>query len=384
MDKLPNLKVVYDRKKEATKEKSALIYFEISHKRVRRYISTGISIYQHQWVEGACTIRHHPNAPKLNLHLESYRRKIVDLMIDACNHPLGFDIDDFTQSIKDEYREFKLSFIDFLYDRVSKRDIRESTRKQHLVAIRALQDSGVITSFKHLTPERLALFNDYLNRQRGLRSKQTIASYHRRIGAYISEAIMMGYIKDNPYSRFKVDRGKATSIKYLTHVELEAIRTAEIEDGVLDRIRDLFVFQTHTGLSYSDLYTNDYKTAELRNGHYYVRNNRIKTGEEYHILLLRPALNVLEKYGWELPKYSNQKYNTYLKALALACGIRKPITSHMARHTFATTITLSNNVPIQIVAKMLGHSDIKTTQRYAKVLAEDVHESYLMLDSKLK
>lgn len=383
MDKLPTLKVVYDRKKEASETKPALIYFEISYNRVRKYISTGISIYPHQWAKDSCTIRKHDNAIRLNSFLEIYRRKIMDEMLESCKHPLGFDISHFTESVKQEKKSVQLSFIDFCYERLSLRGLRQGTIKQHLVAIRSMEDSGIIKNFRDLTPEKIARWNDYLTSSELIKSQQTIASYHRRIASYINEAITYGYITENPYRRYKVDRGRSAKVKYLTREDLDKIMNAEIGDAVLQRIRDLFVFQAHTGLSYADLYTTDYKSAEMRNGRYYIRDSRIKTGEEYYLVLLAPALRVIEKYGWELPKYSNQKYNDYLKALGLACGITKPITSHMARHTFATTITLSNNVPIQIVAKMLGHSDIKTTQRYAKVLAEDVAQAYADLDDKI-
>lgn len=383
MDKLPAIKVVYDRKKQATQDKPALIYIEISHKRVRRYISTGISVYPSQWADGSCSIKKHSNAIKLNLFLEGFRREILDRMVDACNHPLGFDINDFVASFKRDQKEVHISFIDFMYKRVELRPLKDSTKRQHLVAIRALEESKIIVSFRDLTPDRLARFTDFLRNAKGLRSAETIYSYHRRISCYVSEAIMFGYIKQNPYSRYKADRGKSAKVKYLNRQELHLIVSAELTDEVLSRIRDLFVFQIYTGLSYSDLYAADYKSAELRDGRYYIRDSRVKTSEEYYLMLLGPALKVLKKYGWELPKYSNQKYNAYLKALALACGLKRTLTSHMARHTFATTITLSNDVPIQIVSKMLGHSDIKTTQRYAKVLADDVARSFVELDKKI-
>ena len=141
----------------------------------------------------------------------------------------------------------------------------------------------------------------------------------------------------------------------------------------------------YTGLAYSDMYNVDWTQAEKRkDGRYYIRQSRLKTNEEYYLLLLPPAVAVLERYKWQLPTISNQKYNDYLKGLGLACGIKKPLTSHVARHTFATTITLANHVPIEIVAKMMGHSDIKTTQRYAKVLAEDVIDAFIGLEDKLK
>lgn len=148
--------------------------------------------------------------------------------------------------------------------------------------------------------------------------------------------------------------------------KIEALST---EDYTLNRVRDLFVFGCYTGLSYVDMYNVDVGEDLL------VRGARVKTWGDYYIKLLPQAKAVWDKYGGELPKYSNQKYNLYLKVLGLAAGIKKPLTAHMARHTFATQM-LSKGVSIEILAKMLCHADISTTQRYAKVLAEDVFQAF--------
>ena len=113
----------------------------------------------------------------------------------------------------------------------------------------------------------------------------------------------------------------------------------------------------------------------------YLRDQRKKTSTEYFVYLLPPAVEVLRKYSYKLPIVCAQQYNMRLKALAAICGLKRGLSSHVARHTFATTITLSQGVPMHVLQKMMGHTNIKTTQIYAKVLAEDVEREFSRLSS---
>ena len=136
----------------------------------------------------------------------------------------------------------------------------------------------------------------------------------------------------------------------------------------LRRIKDLFIFQIYTGLAYADLQALSKDNIEVGvDGRQWIVINRTKTGNRSAIPILPRALEVLNRYNYNLPLCSNQKFNSYLKEIATTCGISKSITTHTARHTFATTITLSHKVPIETVSRMLGHTDLKTTQIYAKV-----------------
>ena len=152
----------------------------------------------------------------------------------------------------------------------------------------------------------------------------------------------------------------------------------------IDRIRDLFLFQCFTGLAYADFEKFNFeKDVEERNGKYIVSDRRKKTNEDYKIVLLTPAIEILKKYDYKLPIISNQKYNVSLKVVAQYAGIDKNITTHMGRHTFAV-FALNNGVPIEIVAKMLGHTNIRTTQVYAKVLNSEVEKGFDLLESKIR
>jgi integrase len=145
---------------------------------------------------------------------------------------------------------------------------------------------------------------------------------------------------------------------------------------------DLFIFQMFTGLSYSD--TQIFDISQYRNidGKWMRIGQRVKTGVPYVSQLLPPVVEVLERNGWQVPKMNNQRYNQMLKAIGMVIGIEN-LHSHMGRHTFATYM-LSNGAKIENVSRMLGHTNITQTQRYAKVLAKDVHDDFDKIAKKLK
>lgn len=154
--------------------------------------------------------------------------------------------------------------------------------------------------------------------------------------------------------------------------------------GRLDKVRDLFLFQCFTGLSYSDmanLRSDDF--CVNKSGQIYIKKTRIKTGMRYVVVLLDDAVRIVKKYGFELPILSNQRYNSYLKEIQDICGIKKPLHTHIGRHTAATYL-LNKGVPVEAVAKILGHSDIKQTQHYAKLLDDSVFREFQKLEDALK
>ena len=152
---------------------------------------------------------------------------------------------------------------------------------------------------------------------------------------------------------------------------------------MLDMCRDLFVFQMWTGLSYSDAEAFDITDYKKVNGKWINTGERIKTGVPYVSQLLPPVVEVLKKYDWKTPQINNMVYNRMLKAIGEMAQIKTRLHSHLARHSFATYM-LSNGAPIEHVGKMLGQKNIRTTQRYAKVLAEDVHAQFDKVAEKLK
>jgi site-specific recombinase XerD len=161
----------------------------------------------------------------------------------------------------------------------------------------------------------------------------------------------------------------------------------------LSAVRDVFVFCCFTGLAYTDVKKLSSDNIEKAiNGQLFISIKRTKTDNLCNIPLLDNAKSILEKYsndstcihnGVLLPVISNQRYNQYLKVIAKKCDIKKNITTHTARHTFATTVTLNNNIPIEVVGAMLGHKKISTTQIYAKIVNSTINDKMLELNNKL-
>ena len=146
--------------------------------------------------------------------------------------------------------------------------------------------------------------------------------------------------------------------------------------------RDLFIFQMFTGLAYSDTQAFDLSQYREVDGKWKFIGERVKTGVPYVSMLLPPVIEVLERNGWKVPRMNNQRYNQMLKAIGMCIGIEK-LHSHMGRHTFATWM-ITNDAKIENVSRMLGHTNIVQTQRYAKVLAKDVYDDFDMVAEKLK
>jgi len=157
----------------------------------------------------------------------------------------------------------------------------------------------------------------------------------------------------------------------------------------LNKVRDIFLFACYTGLSYIDLYNLNIKNIQKGNdGLQWIYIKRHKTDIPSNVPILPYALYILDIYKKHkntnriFPMISNQKTNKSLKEIARLCGFNKKLTFHSARHTFATTITLTNGVPIETVSKMLGHNNIKTTQIYAQVIESKISSDMLKLRQK--
>ncbi len=200
------------------------------------------------------------------------------------------------------------------------------------------------------------------------------------------------WIENHPFQRYQVKMEK-TERDYLTDKELLRIEELEIKIERLQTVRDLFVFSCYTGISYSDIMdlSSDHIVKGI-DGNKWIMSNRNKSGVPFKIPLLPKAEMLIKKYKKHprtqyseklLPSLSNQKLNSYLKEIADTCKIKKNLTFHMARHTFATTVTLSNGVPMETVSKMLGHTKITTTQIYARVIEQKVSEDMELLKKRL-
>ena len=257
------------------------------------------------------------------------------------------------------------SFIEFMETALANEDLRAGTRRHKVCVIEAVRTYGKLNTYGDLTPKKIIAFDNWLHD--GTRTDVTCYGYHKKVHKWVRQLFQMGEIPQDPYQVVTLRRGKSKEREPLTELELKMMRSHKFE-GKLERVRDLFIFSAYTGLSFCDTQTFDFGSMTKKEGNmYYIDGSRIKTETKFFTPILGPAMKVLEKYDFKLPKISNQKANDYLHVIQMELHISQKLTFHVARHSFAT-MALAHDVPIENVARMLGHQDIKTTQIYAKIL----------------
>ena len=242
-------------------------------------------------------------------------------------------------------------------------------------------------SIKEITPMLITDFELYLRTacKCGYNTTAKFMQFFKRI---IIIARNNGILVNDPFASYKirlekVDRG------YLTEDEIKIILKKEMVSERLEHVRDLFIFACFTGLAYIDVYNLAPENIVTLNGKQWIMTKRQKTSVETNVLLLDIPKSIIAKYsgktyrdGKLFPMLTNQKLNSYLKEIADICGIKKNLTFHLARHTFAT-MSLSKGVPIESVSKMLGHTNIKTTQIYARITNKKIEHDMDELADKL-
>lgn len=215
----------------------------------------------------------------------------------------------------------------------------------------------------------------------------------KKLKKIINLCVANDWIEKNPFMNYKI-RIRETNRPFLVQDELNRIANLNILSDRLSRVRDIFMFSCYTGLSYADV--QKLKQSDIVIGHdgeKWIHTERVKTETATRVPLLPQAIKIIDSYKDHplcnnqrklLPVMSNQKMNEYLKEIAGRCDINKKMSFHTARHTFATTVTLTNGVPIETVSKMLGHKTLRTTQQYAKILDQKVSEDMKVLRIKLE
>ena len=271
---------------------------------------------------------------------------------------------EYTKSTFSKFTEAKQHIENFLFHKYKKRNI-------------ALED----ISLKFLND-----FDYYLKTEKKFK-QITINKSIQRVRKIIKLAIAEGYLVTDPFLLYKPKK-VINSITYLTTKELYKLENHKFSQKRLEQVRDMFVFCCYTGLPYQEMSILTQKHIVKKfDGKLWIDMFRQKTKRQFSIPLLPKAISIIEKYQDDkrlLPVVSNQKFNSYLKEIAEIIGIEKKLTHHIARKTFATTVLLYNDVPIEVVSELLGHSKISTTQdHYAKVVQRKVSEQILQLGKKL-
>ncbi len=271
---------------------------------------------------------------------------------------------------------------------------RYKTAKKHIEAFLKLEYKLDDISVRDVNHKFIDGFEYYLKTERNC-SHNTAIKYLTNFKKIIRIAYANDWISKDPFYNWKA-RLKTVDREFLSKEDIQKLVDKEFSIKRLEQVKDVFLFSCFTGLAYADvkkLSTNDLILGI--DGNKWIKTKRTKTKTQSNIPLLATAEAILEKYKelpnladnqFLLPVLSNQKMNAYLKEIADVCDINKNLTFHLARHTFATTITLTNGVSIESVSKMLGHKSLKTTQHYAKILdrkvSDDMNQLRNILNSK--
>ena len=377
---MPILVFVYDRKKKASSKCSASVELRITFARKVKYVATGVRLLPKEWHNG--TVVNRPDSPELNELLNSIMvraRKVVNAMADTgC-----LNLDEIPRRMEELTRGKRL-FYDFCEERAKVRIYGKSrdTAERYDRFLRWLRKWGKIIYFSDVTDRNIIQMDQTLA-DTGMKPYSKWNNYHRFLNSFILDAIDEGFLKRNPYKWVQIDKDKNNGLKkHLTPEEFIKLKKAVMPTRSLERIRDLFVFQTYTCMSYVDLVAFDAKLI-TSNGVY--TSHRGKTGVEFTFYVMKPARDILQKYGGELPLVSNVKYNQYLKAMAQHAGIDKPVSSHWARHTGATILLNEGNVDMEVISRILGHTSTRQTREtYAKLLDTTIETAMKVYEKKLE
>lgn len=379
---------IYPRAAKANAAGMHPIYIRVTIKGKRTEFSSKKFISPSQWDPVMMKMKgSSEEARSINSYLESTKNKLTQTQIVLAYQGIDLNIVNFMDAYLGKNRERQRTIIPVFKDHNKQIkaligiEYSAGTLERYEVSLRHTQE---YIRFQYGTDD-IALnkidhtfitgYDFYLRSER-LCSNNTTVKYIKNFKKIIRICLANGWITSDPFLNYKV-KLQEIERNILTEQELDKLATKEITIHRLDAVRDIFLFACYTGLAYIDVkQLTPLNITKGIDGQLWIETHRQKTNTPSKIPLLGTALAIIHKYQEHpkcnnedtlLPVASNQKMNAYLKEIAAICGINKELTFHCARHTFATTVTLSNGVPIESVSKMLGHKSIRTTQHYAKI-----------------
>jgi integrase/recombinase XerD len=369
------------------------IQCRITFLKSRKEFSTGIFINPNYWDSG----KQKALPPDIENTLLNNKLSLIYQQIDKAFLmlqilPNDFDVDDIYRKYKGEDSKEEITILG-AYD-------LHNSKTQKLIGI----DFNQLSWSRYIESRRkVALFIIKFYKRKDVRLKDldlkfiqdleyffktvlklkqaTVYRSIQRVKKIIQFAISENYLQKNPFHLYKNKKHK-TIIVYLTDEELKQLEKHTFSQPRLQQVKDLFIFCCYTGLAYAEMSSLTIKNIEIGfDGNEWIQMIRKKTNRKISVPVLPKAKEILEKYNNELPSISNQKFNSYLKEISALLSINKKLTHHIARKTFATTVLLFNNVPMEIVSELLGHSNMNITQsHYGKVVqkkvSDAIHEFY--------
>lgn len=376
---IPIIKFVFDRKHKSSKGIKGNVDMRITYGKVQKFIATGVHILPSQWDAEKECVTNSFDAMTYNEILSKMRTntlKVINKMMDDGD----FDINAVPLMLKQ--KKVDKTFVQYIHERMNSKQVTEYTRKAYHVFYSRFMEWGGIKLFSQINERNIRLWDEYLHtvtwkekdrfNQEVVRrySQASIGSMHKNLKVFINDAMVDGYVKENPYvvKRIKIDKGATRIDKFLTAGEISRIEKARISARNLAEARDLFLIQVYTGLSYVDLMSYDFTKCKEAKDYDVFSGYRSKTGVLFTFVLTPKAKEILGKYRYVLPEIPNQQYNMKLKLVAAAADIDKNISSHDGRRSCGYML-LNAGVPISVVSRILGHSSIRQTEMaYARLL----------------
>ena len=398
------LSLVYDHRGRTQKGEEGPVEVRVTVNRKPYYINTGVRVCKNRFVAGTIKdIKDTNDADILNERLRAVTAFVEQEVNKCLDERREIDVADIRRKVWSlgvaQYGGDDTSLVDWIKQRAGSINVKKSTRMKYFTLCNKMLEYGKITRWQDLSVEAIYDFDTWLHQQdvhlsenqlrAGMEPRKMgdtgVSAYHKSLRAMLNRALKMGKIQSNPYDRLRGEfkHSKRETTEYLTEDQMQKILEIEpVTGSQVDMARDLFIFQMYTGLAYVDTQRFDATQYREVDGKWKFIGERVKTGIPYVSMLLPPVVEVLKKYDWHVPIMNNQKYNQLLKAIGMVIGIER-LHSHMGRHTFGTWM-LSNGAKIENVSRMMGHTNITQTQRYAKVLAKDVYDDFDMVAEKME
>jgi len=382
----------YIKRVKVDKLGKANIYLRITVNGRRAELSVRRKYFVDKWSsETGRAIGYNPEAKEINQYIDSIQHKLYKIY----QYYIDKNIPYTAEKIKDHYlgKDSSLKMILAIFEEhnvqvnaLVGKDFaagtaeRYKTAKKHVSDYIQLEYKVDDLPVKDIDHQFITGFEYYLKTKRNCGHNSAV-KYITNFKKIVRIAYANNWITKDPFFNWK-SRLKVVDREFLSEQEIQAIIEKDFRNKRLDQVKDIFVFCCFTGLAYADVKKlNENDVVIGIDGEQWIKTKRTKTDTRSNIPILPTAAAILEKYAEHpvvlnenklLPVLSNQKMNAYLKEIADVCNITKNLTFHLARHTFATTVTLTNGVPIESVSKMLGHKSLKTTQHYAKILDKKV------------
>ncbi len=398
-----NLKILFLLDKvKSNKQGNAPIRCRLTFNKQRKIFSTGFFINPTQW-NSKLQLAKPPNENNnyINTQLSLIKSKINQAFLFLQVNNVEFTIDDIVAQYKGVSVKKDLGLVEvynLFLERIEKlidKEIKLVTYKKYEESFVHLKD---FIKWKFKTPEIrlkdlksnfISEYEYYLKVEKNLQLS-TLNKVIQRFRKVLSYAISQNHLDKDPFLLYKAKRIKK-EVVYLDSLELSKLENHNFEINRIRQIRDLFVFCCYTGLGFAEM--RNLKKTDIVKGfdeQLWIDIKRDKTQKNYKVPLLQKANDIIRLYDlvsneYVFPKISNPNFNAYLKEIAEIVGIKKNLTHHLGRKTFATTVLLYNDVPMEIVSELLGHSKMSITQEfYGKIVQSKVSQHMITLENKLK